>query len=478
MASKKNILLVIADDMGKSLGCYGDSTISTPNIDQLAAEGILFDNAFASTASCSGSRSVIYTGLHTHQNGQYGLQHSNHHFLTFDNIETAPKLFRTFDYLTGIIGKIHVGPDNVYSWEVRRESPSRDVAWVAKEADSFFQSAKEDPRPFFLTVGFMDPHRDSTRGGFGNGDDSLSAPDATYDPANITVPSFLNDIPEVRQEIAEYYRSVGRVDRGFGLIMKALKNAGLDDDTLVVLTSDNGPPFLNSKTTLYDAGVRLPLIIRRPQGKRAIKNPNLISFIDLLPTFIDWAGQSPTATSMSNSPPRPGRSFLPIIDETSIHDDWSRVFGSHTFHEVTNYYPTRFLRTARYKYHRNIAWKLDFPFSTDLYASLSWEGIRNSKFPIKVGERPLEAYIRRPPEELYDMQEDPREVLNLADRPEYKELLLGYRQELEAWQRLTQDAWLVRDGVSLSEMQGHIDAGLQIPDRFDFDLASPGNKAL
>ncbi|KAM0260079.1 hypothetical protein ACHAQJ_003003 [Trichoderma viride] len=475
MAPKKSILLVIADDMGKSLGCYGDSTISTPNIDQLAAEGTLFDNAFASTASCSGSRSVIYTGLHTHQNGQYGLQHSNHHFLTFDHIDTAPKLFRTLGYHTGIIGKIHVGPDSVYPWEVRRESPSRDVAWVADQADLFFQSAKEDPRPFFLTVGFMDPHRDSTRGGFGNGDKGVSGPDATYEPAKITVPSFLNDIPEVRQEMAEYYRSVGRVDRGFGLIMEALKKAGLENDTLVVLTSDNGPPFLNSKTTLYDAGVRLPLIIRRPQGKSAVKNPNLISFIDILPTFLDWAGYNPTTPSTSNSPPRQGRSFLPIIEETSTSDGWTRVFGSHTFHEVTNYYPTRFLRTSRYKYHRNIAWKLDFPFSTDLYASLSWEGIRNSQFPIKVGERPLEAYIRRPPEELYDMQQDPREVVNLADNPEYRNILLGYRKELEDWQRLTQDAWLVRDGVSLSEMQGHIDAGLKIPDRFDFDLAAPGN---
>ncbi|KAL7940726.1 alkaline-phosphatase-like protein [Trichoderma barbatum] len=475
MAPKKNILLVIADDMGKSLGCYGDSTISTPNIDRLAAEGTLFDNAFASTASCSGSRSVIYTGLHTHQNGQYGLQHANHHFMTFDNIDTAPKLFSDLGYHTGIIGKIHVGPDHVYPWEVRRESPSRDVSWVAEQANLFFQSAKDDPRPFFLTVGFMDPHRDSTRGGFGNGDESVSGPDAIYDPANITVPSFLNDIPKVRQEMAEYYRSVGRVDRGFGSIMEALKKAGFNDNTLVVLTSDNGPPFLNSKTTLYDAGVRLPLIIRNPQGKPGVRNPNLISFIDLLPTFLDWAGDDAATPSPSASPPRLGRSFLPIIDQINTHDGWTKVFGSHTFHEVTNYYPTRFMRTLRYKYHRNIAWKLDFPFSTDLYASLSWEGIRNSQFPVKVGERSLEAYIRRPPEELYDMQEDPREVVNLADRPEYRELLLEFRKELEDWQRLTQDAWLVRDGVSLSEMQGHIDAGLKIPDRFDFDLAAPGN---
>ena len=478
MAGKKNILLVIADDMGKTIGCYGDKTISTPNIDRLAAEGTVFDNAFASTASCSGSRSTIYTGLHTHQNGQYGLQHNNHHFMTFDHVDSAPKLFRERGYYTGIVGKIHVGPESVYPWEVCRESPTRDVTWVANEADAFFQSAKDDSRPFFLTVGFMDPHRDATRGGFGNGDEEVSAADPLYDPARITVPHFLNDIPEVRQEMAEYYRSIGRVDRGFGLIMDAMKRAGLDEDTLVVITSDNGPPFLNSKTTLFDAGVRLPLVIRRPQGTGTpgLRNPNLISFVDLLPTFLDWSGDVSISPD-SKSPPRPGRSILPIMDKSTPQEGWTRVFGSHTFHEVTNYYPTRYLRTPRFKYHRNIAWKLDFPFSTDLYASLSWEGIRNSKFPITIGGRSLAAYIQRPPEELYDMEAEPREVANLAGRPEYRELLLGFRKELEDWQRSTGDAWLVRDGVSLSEMQVHIDAGLRIPDRFDFEISAPGNQA-
>ncbi len=91
-----------------------------------------------------------------------------------------------------------------------------------------------------------------------------------------------------------------------------------------------------------------------------------------------------------------------------------RFFGSRTFHEVTNYYPTRYLRTARYKYHRNIAWKLDFPSPPTSHASLSWEGIRNSKSPVTIGERPLEAYVRRPPEELYDMQEEPERGCQLG----------------------------------------------------------------
>ncbi|OIW33057.1 alkaline phosphatase-like protein [Coniochaeta ligniaria NRRL 30616] len=472
MAANKNILLVIADDLGKSIGCYGDTTIRTPNLDSLAAEGTVFENAFASTASCSGSRSVIYTGLHTHQNGQYGLQHTSHHFMTFDHVETAPLLLRRCGYATGIVGKVHVGPDHVYPWEVRAESPTRDVNWVAEEADKFLRSAKEDGRPFFLTVAYMDPHRDSTRGGFGNGDEGVSAPDAAYDPASVTVPDWLNDIPEVRDELAEYYRSIGRVDRGFGLIMQALKEHDFDKDTLVIFTSDNGPPFLNSKTTLYDSGVRLPLIIRQPRGAAGIRNPNLISFVDILPTLLDWAGET---KSLTTSSPRPGRSFLPILEKTTTDADWTHVFGSHTFHEVTNYYPTRFLRTSRYKYHRNVAWKLDFPFSTDLYASKSWEGIRNSASPVKIGGRSLEAYIRRSAEELYDMEQDPREVVNLADDPGHREVLLEFRDQLETWQRETKDPWLFRDGVSLLEMQGHIDAGLRVPDRFDFDVSTPAS---
>src|SRR5690606_11497337 len=115
---------------------------------------------------------------------------------------------------------------------------------------------------------------------------------------------------------------------------------------------------------------------------------------------------------------RRGRSVLPILEETALLPDWQIVFGSHTFHEITNYWPTRFLRTPRYKYHRNVAWKLDFPISGDLYGSLSWEGMRN-RAPVMIGERSLESYIRRPAEELYDLEADPDEVRNLADEPDH-----------------------------------------------------------
>lgn len=268
MAKNNNILLLVADDLGKYLGCYGEHTIHTPHIDKLASQGAVFDMAFTSTASCSASRSVIYSGLHTHENGQYGLNNNRHHFTTFDHIETAPKVLGNLGYLTGIIGKVHVGPESVYPWEVREESGSRDVAWVADRAEAFFSRAKEADKPFFLTVGYIDPHRDLTRSGFGNTDE-LTDPrihPASYTPADVSIPVFLSDVPEVREELAEYYQSIHRLDQGVGLILAALETEGLADDTMVVFISDNGPPFVNSKTTLYDAGIRLPLVIRRPGG--------------------------------------------------------------------------------------------------------------------------------------------------------------------------------------------------------------------
>ncbi|GKZ50552.1 hypothetical protein AbraIFM66951_003812, partial [Aspergillus brasiliensis] len=248
---------------------------------------------------------------------------------------------------------------------------------------------------------------------------------------------------------------------------------GLEESTLVIFISDNGPPFLNSKTTLYDAGVRLPLIIRQPNTPPAV-SPNMISYVDILPTILDFVGH-PEVTDPEKK--RLGRSLLPILGSSNGLPDFNQTFGSHTFHEVTNYWPTRFIRDRRYKYHRNLAWRLDFPFAADLYGSLSWEDIRNSEdTDITIGGRKLRDYFFRPPEELYDLEKDPREVHNLAKDPAYSTVLDDLRLRLEKWQRQTEDPWLYKDGVSVWFVRYHIPAGLRIPDRLDFDPENPGNK--
>lgn len=406
--------------------------------------------------------------------------HGRNHFQTFDNVQTVPQRFNALGYQTGIIGKVHVGPLSVYPWEVYEEDKTRDVRWNADRADSFFELAEKTSRPFHLTVAYRDPHRDETRGGFGNEEEDVlnakfNVPE--YSMEEVEIPSYLSDLPEVRKEFVEYYKAVTRMDVGVGLLMEKLEKRGLDKNTLVVFVSDNGAPFLNSKTTLYDAGVRLPLIVRKPGADAGVVNPNMVSFIDILPTCLDWAGDAsfkqPGKTSLL------GNSFLSIL-EARIRlpaAEWQQhVFGSHTFHEVHNYWPTRFLRTHRYKYHRNIAWRLDFPFATDLYGSLSWEGIRNSQAPVKIGQRLLEKYLFRGPEELFDLEQDPDELNNLAGDDNVQETLKEFRNLVEAWQYQTDDPWLVRDGVSVLNSLSKQDEGLRFVDRFDFDYKNPGNR--
>jgi N-sulfoglucosamine sulfohydrolase len=170
-----------------------------------------------------------------------------------------------------------------------------------------------------------------------------------------------------------------------------------------------------------------------------------------------------------------------VLDKSDQVPDWDKVYGSHTFHEITNFWPTRFLRTRRYKYHRNVAWKLDFPFATDLYASLTWEGIRNSGTPGKqamIGPRTLKNYIRRPPEELYDLDNDPHEIENLASHPDHQGTIKELRAELETWQMETKDPFLWRDGQSVLLMKPYVKGeGMRVPDKWDVDVDNPGNTA-
>ena len=250
------------------------------------------------------------------------------------------------------------------------------------------------------------------------------------------VPPFLPDQPDVRKDLADYYQSATRLDRGVGLVLDALKKAGAADDTLVIFLSDNGIPFPGAKTTLYDAGVRLPLILSSPrQTKRGHSNDSMASWVDVTPTVLDWAGLKADKL--------PGRSLLGELDQEHSTTGPDAVFGSHVQHEVTMYYPMRSVRTRRHKYILNLASGLEFPTAQDLYRSPTWQGIlrRHDK---SLGGRALDAYLRRPREELFDLQKDPNEFTNVAADPAYASVLAELRGRLKEWQEKTQDPWLVK----------------------------------
>jgi len=433
-AAERNVLLIISDDQGRDLGAYR-SEVRTPNIDALAKRGTLFTEAFATVSSCSPSRSVIYSGLYSHSNGMYGLAHDVHnaHYLPW--VKTLPQLLKASGYATALVGKKHILPDAAlpFDTELAPEQPgNRDVAFMASEMQRFLATTGD--KPFFVIVGFSDPHRAPQN--FGNTQAWPQVPRTTYDAAKIRLPAHLPDLPDVRKDVAEYYESVSRLDAGIGLLLAAIKNAGHEETTLVIYLSDNGRPFPGAKTTLYDEGIRLPLVVSSPtQGKRGVRNEAMVSWIDIAPTILEWT-HAPASTGYS----LPGRSLLPILDQVRP-PGWDRIFASHGFHEINQYYPMRAIRTREYKYIVNLANALPFPIAGDIASSPSWRAIRAQANP-RLGEIPLQTFLQRPVEELYDVTQDPHETRNLAKDAAYQTTLASLRAELEKFRRDTRDPWL------------------------------------
>ncbi|MDT8760155.1 sulfatase [Sphingomonas psychrotolerans] len=441
---ERNVLLLISDDQGLDLGCYG-VPIHTPRIDRLAAEGTRFTQGFAAVSSCSPSRAVINTGLYTHQNGMYGLQHDVHHQSLLDGIETLPALLRRAGYATALVGKKHVGPDSAFPYEaelVPERSGIRDVRELAIAAASFIRST--DERPFFVTLAYSDPHRAAVD--YGNDRTWPGVAPVRYDPATVPIPAHLPDLPAVRADLAEYYESLSRLDAGVGMILDALAATGRADDTLVIFLSDNGRPFPGAKTNLYDAGLHLPLIIRAP-GKAAAVNDAMVSWVDIAPTVLDWTGVAPPSYALS------GKTLLPLLGRRG---DKTRdtVFASHDFHEINQYYPMRSVRTRRHSYILNLAHPLDYPIAGDVAGSPSWKAIIADP-RIRLGKRSQAAYLKRPAEELYDLTRDPDEVINVIADPAYAQVLTELRAALQTMRTATHDPWLVGQTDPYSHLGRH-----------------------
>jgi len=436
-APPRNVVMMVVDDQGLDAGCYGNDKIATPHLDALAAEGTLFTRAFCTTASCSASRSVILSGLHNHANGQYGHQHSYHNFHTLKFVKSLPVLLAKAGYRTCSIGKYHVQPEATYHFETYAnkglDGGARSTVQMAENAEKFIR--EKDDRPFFLYFCTADPHR--ARVGFANNRQYPGVKENKVSPDDVIVPHYLPDSPESRAELAEYYQAVNRADQGLGRLMQALKNTGHADDTLVIYLSDNGIPFPGAKTNLYDPGMNLPLVVRSPDQKRhGVRTEAMVSWVDLLPTILDFTGAAGPDYQLH------GRSFLPVLKEEQP-EGWNQVFGSHTFHEITMYYPMRVIRTDKFKYVLNLAHQLPFPFASDLHDSLTWQGVLRRQDSY-YGSRSVDAYLHRPRHELYHLAEDPKEIENLADDPAYADELRELQAKLRTFQEQTKDPWVVK----------------------------------
>jgi N-sulfoglucosamine sulfohydrolase len=441
--NRPNIVLMVSDDHGReALGCYGNPMAPTPNLDALAADGVRFTDAFCTAATCAASRANILTGLCSHANGTYGHTHGYHHFACFDDVRTLPAMLGEGGYRTGRVGKQHYAPESIYpfDWEIAAPRFGRDDVAMS-EACREFVSGEE---PFFLYWCSHNPHREKLMEGHPLRPDDFGNPEASFpgdeeqifSDDEVPVPTFLSDTPEARAELAQYYQSVARLDRGVGRLMDVLREEGKYDNTIIIYISDNGAAFPQSKTTLYDAGMQLPCIMKSPlHNAKGTTCDGLITWTDLTPTLLDLAGVDMPEENFH------GRSFAGIIDQTSP-DDWrEEIYASHSFHEITNYYPMRVVRTRKYKFIYNIAWKLDYSFASDIWESASWQAVVRDKAE-NIGVRSVDAYIHRPRFELYDLETDPDELVNLAEDPAHKKQVDIFVDKLKTFQEETRDPWI------------------------------------
>lgn len=426
--SVPNILLITADDMGTTAGCYGDDLAITPNLDQLAREGVLFENAYITQASCSPSRSSILTGLYPHQNGHIALAGHPESMLK-PGIRTLTAVLKEAGYTTGIIGKQHVNEGSCpmpfdFEW-ARQGNPivTRDVRTVADKAAEFLAQAED--APFFLYVNYFDPHRPYNA----EANQCKGLPEQPYGPDDVKPFAYMGlDSDVVRKEVAAYYNCVNRLDVGLGLLFQALEKEGKLDSTLIIFLGDHGVPFTRAKTTCYDAGEGVPFLVKWPGvSKVGLRSDDFISSVDIMPTILDAVG--------TDCPPVAGRSLRDVVRDQTPSDWRTSVFSEYTAHAAAHFFPRRSVRDGRYKLIHNLDSGGPNP--------VSQIGPAGPAFLVDLSMKAAYETNANPPEwELYDLSKDPYETINLAGNPEVENILKELKKELFAWRQETDDPLL------------------------------------
>jgi arylsulfatase A-like enzyme len=419
-----NLVLVHCHDLGQHLGCYGVRTARTPHLDAFAASGVQFTRSFCTAPSCSPSRASLFTGRYPHSNGVMGLCHAGFAWDLNPDERHLAQLLAEAGYATAAVGVLHetrsghrrCGYQRYAPASHAREAADAAVAWLA-------ESARDHRRPFFLSVGFLEPHRlpyPSTDGqppGSLPGDHGFPGPHLPADDAlGVQVPGYLRDTEGARAELAGLQGAVRHVDEQFGRILAALRGQGLEHNTLVVFTADHGVAMPRAKCSLYEPGVGVALLLRlpaRPGWSGGLQLDPLVSNVDLLPTLLDLLGV-PAPGGLQ------GRSFAPLLDGRP----WAprdAVFTEMTYHDY--YDPRRAVRTDRRKLIVNFSAAPAF-----MDPSQRWRPLADPVVPAN------RATAYHPDLELYDLASDPWEQVDLADRPEWAsaraELLARLRRHL------------------------------------------------
>jgi len=424
--NRPNILVFVPHDLGDFLGCYGHRDVLSPNLDALAERGVRFENYFTAAPECTPSRAGMMTGVYTHQNGLMGLCHRGWEFSP-ETVHLAQRM-RLQGYETHLFGLQHEthGDPSRLGYVRHHSQDRRDAPSVCESLSGFLASGEAKQAPWFAHAGFSHVHRpwpDHTR----------------FDPADVELPSYLPDTHAVRMDYAYFYEHILDMDEAIGSALTALEATGLAEETLVIFTTDHGSPFPRAKSTYYDAGIRIPLIMHHPEiASGGSVFGELISNIDFTPTVVELGGgEAPTDIE--------GRSFASLLTGGKF-EEREAVYGALYYDAF--YDPIHCVRSRLHKYIRSFAVTSDEATGadpevlaqhhtgswiraddSDVQNSDTWRALASQSWPVP------------PPEELYDLGADPLEEHNLLieapDDEEVRRIASEMRRRLDEMMRRT-----------------------------------------
>jgi len=418
---KPNILWIVAEDLSPDLGCYGNKLVKTPNIDKLASEGVRFTNAFVSAPVCSTARSAIWTGMYQTSVGIH--HHTTNPPIELPNpVKVLTEYFRAAGYFTTNCGK---GRKEIWDMDEYFSTPGK-THWNFKANEAYDGTdwrQRKPGQPFFAQVNIHETHR------WFNMD-----PENPIDPDNVKLPPYYPDHPISRRDWASYLECAQVLDWKVGKILKRLDDDGLANNTIVVFFGDHGRDYPRGKWTLYEGGIRIPLIIRWPWHlKLGTVADDLVSAIDLGPTCMNLVDIE-VPDHMNGQP------FLGPNAEKREYIVAARDRCDDTYDHV------RCIRTKRFKYIRNFLPELPLlqPGDQNTFAGpmATLMKVLHAQGKLTPQQKRLLARSR-PEEELYDLQNDPHELVNLAGNPRYQTTLNELRSTLDRWIKETGDKGVV-----------------------------------
>ena len=452
-----NVLFITMDDMNRdSIGVYGSQvTDTTPNIDQLAAEGLRFEHAHVTIAICQPTRAVWMTGRYPHNSGALGFNTIHR------GVPTLPETLRKNGFHTGILGKTeHVVPSRKDAFAYRRDRSElingRSQELYGQYTAEFLKEVKEADKPFFLMVNTHDPHRpfdnrkpadqrnakpkqdpkktakNKKRKRYGD----YPAPSKIYQPEEIAIPGFLPDLPPIREEIAQYYSSVRRADDVIGRVLAELEEAGFSKNTVVMLKSDHGIPVPFAKTNVWRHSTITPWIVRWPGTiqPNSIDKTHLISGVDFAPTILELFNLSPMEGM-------DGRSFLPLL-KGQAQENRDYVYTHINTIASGRDYTMRSIQSKRYGFIWNGWSNGETTFRNESMIGLTWKALAKAAESDPELAKRAQHYLYRTPLEFYDYEKDPDALNNLIDDSCHQKIIQTHLEKLLQLMKETGDPQL------------------------------------